>query len=190
MSIYKGDVLVSGKGSIEIDKELSSTSTNTVENRAITSAISNVNKYVIPSTNKYVETLSCNDENGVHVYSEYSRKISDTNTQKLFRFFAPDRTEWSEILVNVAKTATSFNFNGIGTTVLKLNGKQIYSEAYAPYVVNSFTATAGDNTVTVGFTPTFVIYNDGGTAKIGTVVSNRFTANVTNAGICSYIAFR
>lgn len=190
MSIYKGSILISGKGSIDVDKELSTSSTNPVENRVVASAINNVNKYVIPSTNKYVETLSCNDENGVHVYSEYSRKISDANTQKLFRFFAPDRTEWSEISVTVAKTATSFNFNGLGTTVLKLNGKQIYNEAYAPYVVNSFTATAGDNTVSIGFSPTFVIYNDGEAAKIGTVVADGFTANVTNAGTCNYIAFR
>ena len=190
MSIYKGNTLISGKGIIDVDNSLSTSSTNPVENRVVTNAINNVNKYVIPSTNKYIETLSYNDENGIHVYSEYSRKISDANTQKIFRFFAPDRKEWSEILVTVAKTATSFNFNGLGTTVLKLNGKQVYNEAYAPYVVDSFTATAGDNTVSIGFSPTFVIYNDGGTSKIGTVISNGFTANVTNAGTCNYIAFR
>lgn len=190
MSIYKGDILISGKGTIVVDKELSTSSTNPVENRVVASAINNVNKYITPSTNKYVETLSCNDENGVHVYSEYSRKISDANTQKLFRFFAPDRNEWSEISVTVAKAATSFNFNGLGITSLRVNGKNVYSEDYAPYVVNSFTATAGANTVSIGFSPTFVIYNDGDTAKIGTVESNGFTVNVANAGTCSYIAFR
>ena len=189
MSIYKGNTLISGKGSIDVDSELSATSRNTVENRAITSAINNVNKPVVPNTNIYVETIDTNDTDGKNVYSEYAKKNGNDSVIKIFRAFTPDGTKYCDLQFSITNTTASVSIVSSLKTAFAINGKTVYCVGSEPYAIKSFTATAGTNTVALGWAPKFVIYNDGGTAKIGTVTSNGFTANVANAGTCNYIAF-
>ena len=55
MSIYKGETLISGKGTIIVDDTLSTTSSNPVKNMVVTDAIDKVNKPIVPTTNTYVE---------------------------------------------------------------------------------------------------------------------------------------
>lgn len=189
MSIYKGDTLISGKGTIVVDDRLSETSSNPVKNMVVADAINKVNKPVVPTTNTYVETVDSNDTDGKNVYSEYVKKNGNDNIIKLFRVFTPDGSKYCDFQFVITNTTAAVSISSSLKTAFAINGKTVYCVGSEPYVVKSFTATVGTNTVTLGLVPKFVIYNDGGTAKIGTVTSNGFTANLTNAGTCNYIAF-
>ena len=191
MSIYMGDTLISGKGVIIVDDELSALSTNPIQNKVVAEAIKNVNTDIISTTNKYVNTSSVLDTDDKFVYAEYSKKNGITDTNKTYRFFTPNGNKWADLIVQVTEQTAMVNiFSSTLDPVLFVNGKKVYHEGYQPYVVSTFTAISGSNAVKLNFAPKFVIFNDSGTAKFGITTSGGFIANVTNAGECSYIAFR